>query len=71
MMKSPERVREVEAAHATVLYKDMDYGEALTRFEALWFEALSLNPQLGQLWEEDVKPDIAVARILNGLSPEA
>lgn len=71
MMKSPEKVREMEAAFTTVLYKDMDYEEALARFEALWFEALSLNPRLGQLWEEDVKPNIAVARILNGLSPEA
>ena len=49
----------------------MDYEEALDVFEALWLEAISLNPRIGQLWKEDIEPDIVLARILNGLSPEA
>ncbi|MCK4771596.1 MAG: hypothetical protein KAT18_01645 [Candidatus Latescibacteria bacterium] len=71
MMRLPDKVREIEAAHETALYGAMDYGEALERFEALWIEAISLNPRIGQNWEEDVKPDIELARTLNGLSPEA
>ncbi len=71
MMKAPEKVREMEAAYNITLYRDMDYEDALERFEALWLEALSLNPRLGLLWEEDVESDIELARILNGLSPQA
>jgi hypothetical protein len=49
----------------------MTYGEALARFAALWAEARLLNPELGQNWLEDLEPDFAVARAVNGLPPAA
>ncbi len=71
MIKSPDKVREIEETYNRSLYRDMHYEEALLRFEALWIEALSINIRIGKYWEEDVKPDIVLARILNGLPPEA
>ena len=71
MIKSPDKVRDMEASYDRSLYRTMDYEEALERFEALWMEALLLNPRIGRLWEEDIEPDIVLARILNGLPPEA
>lgn len=71
MIKSPDKIRKMEASYAGSVYREMDYEEALDVFEALWLEAISLNPRIGQLWKEDIEPDIVLARILNGLSPEA
>ncbi|MFC1529793.1 hypothetical protein ACFL6R_03645 [Gemmatimonadota bacterium] len=67
MIKSPARVREAEAAWNRALYTDMDYPEALDRFAALWELALRLNPDIGKEWDEDIKADITLARVLNGL----
>lgn len=69
MIRSPDRIREVEALWNRSLYSAMDYPEALARFTALLNQARLLNPRMGQSWEEDIKPDIDLARILNGLSP--
>ncbi len=69
MIRSHDRIREIVAVWERSLYASMDYPEALARFAALWHQAMLLNPQRGQSWEEDVKPDIVLARILNGLSP--
>ncbi len=71
MIKSPDKVRQAKETYNRSLYRDMNYEEALLRFEALWIEALSLNTRIGKNWEVDIKPDIAMARILNGLPPEA
>lgn len=49
----------------------MTYTEALAIFEALWVEARSLNPDFPDDWREDIAPDLAIARALNGLPPEA
>lgn len=67
MLRSSDRVREMEADWARSLYSSMDYPEALARFTALWYQARLLNPGVGQTWEEDVKADITLARILNEL----
>ena len=49
----------------------MGYREALSIFEALWSEALALNPDFPGNWRDDLGPDLAIARALNGLPPEA
>ena len=69
MIRLHDRIREMEAVWERSLYSNMNYPEALARFTALWHQARLLNPRVGQSWEEDVKPDIVLARILNGLSP--
>ena len=69
MIKSPARVREIEADWNRETYVSMEYPEALKRFAVLWHQARLLNPQIGQSWEEDIQTDIALARILNGLPP--
>ena len=69
MIKSPARVRESEADWNRKVYASMEYPEALERFTAMWNQARSLNPGIGQSWKEDIEADIALARILNGLPP--
>jgi hypothetical protein len=49
----------------------MEYPEALKRFAAMWCQARLLNEGFGESWEEDIKADIELARILNGLPPTA
>lgn len=47
------------------------YAEALAVFEALWDEAVALNPDFPGDWREDIRPDLAIARAINGLPPDA
>ena len=71
MIKSPDRIREAEAAWSRSVYASMDYPEKLKRYAALWHQARLLNAGFGESWEEDIKADIELARILNGLPPTA
>jgi len=71
MIKSPDRIRETEADWSRSVYASMDYPEALKRYTALWCQARRLNARFGESWEEDIKADIELARILNGLPPTA
>ncbi len=71
MIRSPGRLDAFEAEYQRTAYADLTYERALERFAALWAEARSLNPALGDDWAEDVEPDLAVARALNGLPPRA
>lgn len=71
MVKASEHLTELEAAFAPSVYGPMTYPEALQRFAALWREARLVNPGLGRDWLDDLKPDLAVARAVNGLSPAA
>jgi hypothetical protein len=49
----------------------LTYGEALALFTSMWVHARALNPDFPGDWRTDVEPDLAVARALNGLPPEA
>ena len=69
MIESPRRLDEFEAAYQRTAYADLTYEQALERFAALWAEARSLNPAMGDDWSEDLAPDLAVARAVNGLHP--
>ena len=71
MIKSPDRIREAEAAWSRSLYVSMDYHEALKRYAALWSQARLLSTGFSESWEDDIKADIELARILNGLPPTA
>lgn len=71
MLKNPEKVRSIEAAHEKELYGSLSYSEKLRRYEALWAHVRSLNPRFTRRWREDLDADIAIARVLNGLPPES
>jgi hypothetical protein len=71
MVKESEQLKRLEAEFERSVYGPMTYGEALVRFAALWAEARLLNPEMGKDWLEDLQPDFAVARAVNGLPPGA
>ena len=67
MIKSTDRLRESEIDWNRALYSTMEYPEALERFAALWEQAARVHQDIGMEWEEDIKADITLARVLNGL----
>jgi hypothetical protein len=71
MIVPSEKLAELEARYLRDAFSDLTYEEALERFAALWAEACALNPQMGKDWREDLEPDLAIARAVNGLPPDA
>lgn len=47
------------------------YPDALELFEALWTEAQDLDPGFPRTRDPDLTADLAIARALNGLAPDA
>jgi hypothetical protein len=43
------------------------YLDALAVFERLWALARQLNPDFPGPWQDDLAPDLELARVLNGL----
>ena len=70
MLRPSKRLIDLESSHENATYGSMDYAEALSRFTAMWMEAIKLNPDRGKDWKDDLEPDLAIARILNGLPPK-
>ncbi len=71
MIIPSKRLAEFEARYLRNAFRDLTYEEALELFSALWEEARSLNPEIGEDWRADLEPDLAIARAVNGLSPIA
>lgn len=71
MIKSPHLLRELERRYERAELADLSYDVALQRFAALWAEARELGAIDDGDWLTDLEPDLAIARILNGLSPAA
>lgn len=71
MIKPSPRLDELEKRYQREAFQGLSYEQALERFSFLWAEARELNPNAGKHWLEDLEPDFAVARALNGLSPAA
>lgn len=69
MIRSSERLEQLESRYQKAAFDGLSYEQALERFAALWAEARALNADLGADWEEDLEPDLAVARAVNGLPP--
>jgi hypothetical protein len=67
MIDPSRRLAEFEARYLRDAFRDLGYEEALNLFEALWVEARSINPHIGEDWQQDLEPDLAVARAVNGL----
>ena len=71
MIKSPQLVQELNWRYEREALADLSYEEALERFSALWDEACELGAVDTDDWLTDLKPDLAIARVLNGLPPIA
>lgn len=70
MIRSSEKLRRFERRQARE--HAPSYERALAIFAALWAEARLLDPGFPhpERWEEDLAPDLAVARALNDLPPD-
>lgn len=73
MIQPTRRLAELEARYGREAFRQLSYADALELFAALWAEALALPgaASAGTEWQEDLEPDLAVARAVNGLPPRA
>ena len=69
MIKDPAHVAELEARYAAGAHGAMSLPQALAWYAAALAEARPLRPDLGADWREDIEPDLAIARAVNGLPP--
>ncbi len=69
MIKSPQLVHDLNRRPEREALADLSYEAALQKFSALWEVALELGVIDTEDWLTDLKPDLAIARVLNGLPP--
>lgn len=70
MIRPSPRLDDFERSHARE-HGARTYSEALAIFASLWREAVALNPGFPGDWREDLVPDLAIARAVNGLPPDS
>lgn len=56
-----------EVEYQRTAYRSLRMPEALALYGRLLGEARALNPAFGRDWEADLGPDLAIARVVNGL----
>jgi len=66
--RSP-KLDEIDRRHARERLADRSYAQALEIFAALWREAAALRSDFSGDWRDDLAPDLAIARAVNGLPP--
>jgi hypothetical protein len=71
MIKSPQLLEELNRRYERDALARLSYDVALQRFAALWAEARELGVIDSEDWLADLKPDLNIARILNGLPSAA
>ena len=71
MIRSSAILEQFEARYQREALRGLSFPQVLAIFAALWAEARALRPDIGSDWLEDLEPDLAVARAVNGLSPKA
>lgn len=71
MLRPSPKLEEIDRRHASERLAGRSYAEALAVFTALWQEAASLDPDFPRSWRDDLTPDLAVARAVNGLPPDS
>jgi hypothetical protein len=49
----------------------LTHREALEVFTALWRLALKMRPDFPEAWQNDIAPDLELARVLNALHDDA
>lgn len=71
MIKSPHLLQELNRRYEQEALTGLSYDVALQRFGALWAEARELDVIDNEDWLSDLKPALAIARVLNGLPSTA
>jgi hypothetical protein len=71
MVRVTDELAALEDRYGREAFRDLSFPEALARFSAFWVEARALRSDLGTDWLEDLAPDLAIARAVNGLPPAA
>lgn len=71
MLRHSPKLDEIDRRHARERLAKRSYAEALAVFAALWREAAALDPDFPGPWRDDLDPDLAIARAVNGLPPES
>jgi hypothetical protein len=71
MIRHTRSLEDIQRRYAREVLARRTYPEAVAVFEALWRQALLLNPEFPGDWHEDIASDLAVARAVNGLAPAA
>ena len=71
MIRSPHLLQELNRRYERRALANLSYDAALQRFAALWAEARELGVIDNEDWLVDLKPDLAIARFVNGLPPAA
>lgn len=71
MLRPSPKLDALDRRHAAERIGSRTYAEALEVFAALWREALAIRPDFPGDWRDDLAPDLAVARAVNGLPPSA
>jgi hypothetical protein len=69
VIEDPSRLAAFEERIARGAQPGMDYPQALAWFAGALAEARALRPDLGSDWLDDLAPDFAIARAVNGLPP--
>jgi hypothetical protein len=70
MIRYSAELDALELRYVREIIAPMSYREALDRFAALWAYARELDPRFPGDWRQDLEPDLALARVLNGIPPE-
>jgi hypothetical protein len=71
MLRPGDTLDEFERWYAREHLEARSLEEAIRVFEALWRLARELNPDFPGSWQEDIAPDIELARVLNALPEDA
>lgn len=71
MLRPSPELEAFERRYAREVLGKRSYHEALGIFAALWAEASHLNPGFPLPWQADLDADLAIARVLNHLPPNA
>lgn len=72
MIEPTRRLAELEARYGREAFRQLSYAEALALFTALWTEARAVaGAEFGGDWRADLEADLAIARAVNGLPPDA
>jgi len=69
MLRPSRKLFELDRIHTRERLGERTWSEALAVFAAMWREAVALNPEFPGDWRDDLAPDFAIARAVNGLPP--
>ena len=69
MKNDTPRLQSLDRRWEREAFGELDFADALARFESLWREAQELGVVPGTRWEGGLEPDLAMARALNDLPP--